>query len=190
MDAVWQFLHKPDVWIGLGIGIAGSWAAGYLPKFLKNVLLWGPKRFGRGLLGLLTDAYNVTKARQEPVAAAVYVAYHLTLLTVNVATILALLGLIAVLQILDPIWRVPSHRWVSGFALLVIVIVCYGVLKRLLFVALAYTAVFNPPKEATKLKIGKFEMELPPKPVQGKLIPPKPAASAGESPKDSNGAPP
>jgi hypothetical protein len=154
--------------------VVATWAAGSLPKLLKNALLWLPRRAGRGCLGFFKEAFYYKKASQEPVAAALYAGYNLALLVINVAIILSLLGGIAVYQMLDPSWLSSRHLWTVIIAALVIVVLAYGAFKRFLFIGLAATAVFNPPKESTKLKIGKFEMELPPKPVQPKSDQPKP----------------
>jgi hypothetical protein len=116
----------------------------------KVAILWFPKRFGRGLLGLLTEAFYVTKASKDPTAASIYVGYHLGRLTVNIALDLLAFGTIATYQITDPGWTSPYHVWAFRVACIVVVIVTYAVFKRFLYIALAYIAIFNPPKEAKK----------------------------------------
>ncbi len=154
---MWTFISNPAVWIAFGIGIVAAWAASTLPRFAKAAILWFPKRVGRGLLGLFKEAYYSTKASKDPTAASIYVGYNLALLTADTALGLIALGTIATYQIADPSWTSPYHVWVFRAACVVVVILTYAGFKRFLYVALAYTAIFNPPKERPKLKIGSFE---------------------------------
>jgi uncharacterized membrane protein (DUF441 family) len=146
VDSAGQFLHKPDVWVALGIGVVATWVARPLLQLLRNTLAWGPKRLGHGLLGLLKEAANFQKASQDSTAAALYVGYNLSLLIVNVTFVLILLGAISTYQVADPGWRDSIHMWAAWIACLLGVVFSYAASKRVLLIALGYRVFFYPPK--------------------------------------------
>jgi hypothetical protein len=152
MDTVWAFLTSHEVWIGLVVGVVATWTAAYLPRYIKVVLLWLPRKAGGELVDFIKEAPHVATMRSDPRTAAPYVGYNLARLSVNLASVLFFGGLIAVYQIADPTWVSKWHSWVTVISAIGIALNAFRGLKHFVFIWFAYRTFFDPPKALANLK--------------------------------------
>ena len=154
MNGVGGFLTNPQTWVALGIGIVGTWAAAYLPKYVKAVLLWLPRKAGGELVDFIKEAPHVATMRSDPQTAAPYVGYNLARLSINLASVLFFAGLIAFYQIVDPTRVSKWHSSVAVISVICIVFSAFRGLKHFVFIWFAYRTFFDPPKALASLKVG------------------------------------
>lgn len=173
---------KPETWAAFVLGVLATWAAAHIPNLTKSILLWAPRRLGKGFADAWKHAPWINRAKTEPLAATVYVAKQLSLLVINLVLALVCILFFAVYEVIDPRWS-PLHWWAAFFVAVFLFVCLFRIFKRYLLIAVVYAMVFDPPKPGSTIKIGSVEIGNPQKPP-----PPPPDAEPMKdvTPKDNN----